>query len=199
MNYKCIFLSLSLLSGKLFSQNLLDSLSLDTTQAVTSLAEAMKAPEKVVKLDLHRQKLKIFPPEILQMKNLQWLDISKNKIDSLPEKIGELTSLQYLNVSKNKLIYLPKKIGELTHIKKLNASQNKITGIPVTVGGMKELRILDMWDNELSYFPESLTDLKNLRVIDLRNILIDNEVQKHLTEILPNVKIFFDQGCNCGG
>lgn len=200
---KIFFLSFSfsllLSGGKLCAQNLLDSLSLDTTTAITSLAEAMKAPLKVVKLDLHKQKIGIFPKEILEMKNLQWLDISKNKIDSIPEEIGDLISLQYLNVSKNKLTYLPKSIGNFTHMKKLNASQNSITGIPPTIGGMKDLRILDMWDNELSYFPETLGSLEHLRVLDLRNILIDTEVQKKLIEMMPTVKIFFDTGCNCGG
>ena len=66
-------------TSKLFSQTvLLDSLTLDTMRAYTSLEEALKNPEKVIKLELRRKKLKSFPMEILKFPNLQYLDLTKN-------------------------------------------------------------------------------------------------------------------------
>ena len=41
----------------------------------------MVNPEIVEHLDLHKQKLKSFPVEILLLKNLKTLNLSKNKID----------------------------------------------------------------------------------------------------------------------
>ena len=64
----------------LAQQPLLDSLTLDTLTAYTSLEEALKNPELVIKLELRKKGLKVFPKEIIQFTNLQYLDLSKNKI-----------------------------------------------------------------------------------------------------------------------
>ena len=72
-----LLLAVCLISSNAHAQ-LLDSLSLDTTTAFTSIDQAMKNPEKVVKLVLKREHLKAFPKEIFQFTNLQYLDLSKN-------------------------------------------------------------------------------------------------------------------------
>ena len=79
----------------------------------SSLSEALVNPEIVEHLDLHKQKLKSFPVEILLLKNLKTLNLSKNKIDVLPTEIYELSKLEKLNVSHNKLYTLPYNIGQL--------------------------------------------------------------------------------------
>jgi Leucine-rich repeat (LRR) protein len=102
---------------KSFSQStLLDSLTLDTLAPFTSIVEAMKSPEKVIKLELRKKKLKEFPKEIFQMKNLQYLDLSKNNITEVPAEIAELKDLQILILSKNSIETLPKEIGELKQL-----------------------------------------------------------------------------------
>ena len=67
---------------------LLDSLTLDTLTPYTTLAEALKEPDKVIKLQLRKQKFKNFPKEIYQFKNLQYLDLGKNNIKIIPDSIG---------------------------------------------------------------------------------------------------------------
>ena len=72
---------------------LLDSLTLDTLTPITTLEEALKHPEQVVKLVLRKKKLKTFPAEILQFTNLQYLDLSKNNIRELPADISKLNAI----------------------------------------------------------------------------------------------------------
>src|SRR4051812_5160034 len=116
-----IIFAFTLLGKQEVKAQLLDSLTLDTLTAYTSIEEAMKNPDKVIKLELRRQKLKVFPKEIANFKNIQYLDLSKNSIDELPEEIGVLTNLQYFIISKNKLGGFPKEIGKLVNLHYINA------------------------------------------------------------------------------
>ena len=121
---KIIILVAYLLVSQVSKAQLLDSLTLDTMTAITDLQVALKKPDAVVKLILRKQKLKTFPNEVLQFKNLQYLDISKNSIKELPDSIDKLSNLQYLACSKTGLERVPKEIGNLTHLKYLNLNQN---------------------------------------------------------------------------
>lgn len=185
-------------SGKLFSQTvLLDSLTLDTMYAYTSLEEALKNPEKVIKLELRRKKLKSFPMDILKFPNLQYLDLTKNNIKELPAEISELKNLQYFSISKNVLQEFPPQIGELSNLFYLNANQNELTSIPPTFGKLTKLKNLDLWSNNIDSFPEELKYLKSLLVLDLRVILIPDAQQSAIQAMVPHAKVYFSPYCKC--
>lgn len=187
---------LILLPSFLFAQ-LLDTVTLMAQPVYDNLNEALQHANVVYKLNLKGKKMKVFPIEILKLKNLQELDLSKNKLDSLPEKIGTLTNLQVLDVSNNKLEYLPDSIGELKNLKKLVASKNNLIAIPHRIGDLKNLEILDLWQNDLSGFPDEMQNLTKLRWMDLRVILINDETQQRIREMLPKAIIHFSPSCHC--
>lgn len=176
---------------------LLDSMQLEEAYVYTDLQEALKFPEKVVRLELRKKKLKEFPKEIFQFKNLQWLDVGKNSLTQLPDSIYKLENLQYLNVSRNKLSSLPKEIGKMTNLVYINANNNDLSGLPPQIGNLERLRVLDLWSNDLSDFPESLSRLKELRVLDIRAITISQENINLLKKWLPHANVHFDIPCNC--
>lgn len=181
-----------------FSQTvLLDSLTLDTLKGFTSLEEALKNPEKVIKLELRRKKLKSFPMEILKFPNLQYLDLTKNDIKELPAEIAQLKNLQYFSISKNGLEEFPPEIGELTNLFYLNANQNELTSIPATIGKLVKLKNLDLWSNNIDRFPDELKDLRSLLVLDLRVILIPDAQQSSIQAMLPRAKVYFSPYCKC--
>jgi len=193
-----LVLLLLLGSGKLFSQTvLLDSLVLDTMRAYTSLEEALKNPEKVIKLELRRKKFKSFPMEILKFTNLQYLDLTKNNITELPAEISQLENLQYLSISKNGLEEFPPQIGDLKNLFYLNANQNELTSIPPTIGKLTKLKNLDLWSNNIDRFPDELKDLKSLLVFDLRVILIPDAQQSSIQAMIPHAKVYFSPYCKC--
>ena len=185
-------------TSKLFSQTvLLDSLTLDTMRAYTSLEEALKNPEKVIKLELRRKKLKSFPMEILKFPNLQYLDLTKNDITELPTEISQLQNLQYFSISKNGLLEFPPQIGELKNLFYLNANQNELTSIPVSIGNLIKLKNLDLWSNNIDRFPDEIKDLKSLLVFDLRVILIPDAQQSAIQGMVPHAKVYFSPYCKC--
>ena len=192
----CVLLFLLFSCSRIHAQ-LLDSLTLDTMNAYTSLEEAMRHPEKVIKLELKREKLKQFPLQVLKFTNLQYLDLSKNKIKELPEGIDTLKNLQFLILSRNKLEKLPKQIGGLPNLKLLNINQNELFDLPAQLGKLEKLEVLDLWSNNIGSFPEEMKYMKNLRVLDLRVIMISDEEQAKIKSFLPNTKIFLSPNCKC--
>lgn len=200
MNYKFFKIFFSLVFVFIFSKTkaqLLDSLALDTIKAYTTIEEALKNPDDVLKLVLRKQKLKTFPLEILQFKNLQYLDISKNSIAELPDSINKLSQLQYFICSKTGLTRLPKEIGELIHLKYMNCNQNDLYSLPPQIGKLTKLEILDLWSNNLEDFPSTLSELKALKIFDLRNILMSDELQSNITQMLPKTKVYMSPSCKC--
>jgi Leucine-rich repeat (LRR) protein len=187
-----------ILPFKGFSQDLLDSLSLDTLTACTSIQDGMADTANVLKLDLSKQKLKEFPNEIRKFVNLQYLDLSKNKITEVPAWIGELKNLQVLILSKNKIENLPDEFGQLSHLKDFIMNRSSLHGLPRSIGNLKELRTLNLWQDDLSYFPPELKDISgNLKTLDLRDVLVPDATQAHLRAILPNTAIYFSPICAC--
>lgn len=193
-----LLLLVLVLPARAQNRQLLDSLSLDTLTPITSLEEAMKNPDAVIKLVLRREKLKVFPAVIFQFKNLQYLDLSKNDLKELPDSIGMLSNLQVLHLSKNKIEYLPKTIGELSNLQVLEVNQNELVELPMQIGNLKKLVYLDLWSNNIERFPDELHNLRgNLKTMDLRVILINDDVQQRLQQWLPNTKIYFSPNCRC--
>jgi Leucine-rich repeat (LRR) protein len=182
------------------SPALLDSLTLDTMPAFTSLSDALKQPDKVVKLVLRKQKLDSFPEAIYQFKNLQYLDLSRNNIREIPDSISRLKNLQVLHLSRNNIEYIPRTIGDLSELRILNINQNELYVIPPQIGRLKKLQVLDLWSNNITVFPDELKDISgNLKVLDLRTILINRETQERIKAMLPQTKVYFSPPCKCNG
>jgi Leucine-rich repeat (LRR) protein len=185
--------------GKLVAQEkeLLDSAQIAEAYTYMDLKEALEHPEMVIRLELKKQKLKTFPPEIFKFKNLQYLSLSKNQLKELPDSLYKLTQLQYLDVSHNKLGSLPKEIGKCSNLYYLNANNNDLYGLPPQIGNLEKLHTLDLWSNDLADFPETLRNLKQLNILDVRAILISDDVIKQLKRWLPNTIIYSNPPCNC--
>ncbi len=164
-----------------------------------SLEEALKAdPLTVFKLDLSGKKLKEFPAEILKFTFLQQLDLSRNKLTLLPEEIQTLKHLTFLDISSNKITFLPEGIGKMQSLRSLKTSQNKINTLPAGFFNLVSIEILDFYSNPLSFDPQLFKKIeKSLKYIDVRNTALSQEQCRLLQELLPNVKIKFDKGCNC--
>ncbi|HSH67017.1 MAG TPA: leucine-rich repeat domain-containing protein [Bacteroidia bacterium] len=197
-NFTVILLFILLVSRIPAQEALLDSLTLDTLTGFTSLQEALKNPDQVIKLELRKKGLKTFPKEILQFKNLQYLDLSKNKITEIPEDIGKLKSLQYFSIARNNLIEFPFQIGELTNLYYLNANNNDLVGITAGIGTLTKLKNFDLWSNDLEHFPDELQNMKSLKILDLRAILIPDAEQARIQQLLPNTTVYFSPYCKCG-
>jgi Leucine-rich repeat (LRR) protein len=169
----------------------------DTAYVYHSISAATQNPEKVFKLNLSKRKLKTFPQEIFQFRNLRELDLSRNKFDSIPKELGSLKNLVRLNLSNNKLESVPDEIGNLTQLVYLGLNRNKIVELPTTIGILENLEVLELWDNELSKIPDEVANLKKLKVLELRGILFSDDEAARINSLLPDAKVLMSPSCNC--
>jgi len=100
-------------------------------------------------------------PEILKLKNLQYLHLSGNNIIDI-KVILELKDLQELIIDYNQLSEIPKEISKLKNLRELNLISNKISKIPKEIGELKNLEELALNHNKISVLPKEIGKLKNL-------------------------------------
>ncbi len=193
--FRIIFLLFFIVQFSFFTSKAQDAP--DTSYVYRSISAASADPDAVFKLNLSNRKLRQFPPEIFNFKNLRELDISHNKIDSIPERISELQNLQRLVASNNKLTSLPNSIGDLTALTFLGLNRNKIEELPVSIGKLQNLEVLELWDNELYKIPDEISNLKNLKMLELRGILFSEEEAARIDSLLPDTKVMISPPCNC--
>lgn len=134
----------------------------DRYKTYESLKEALKNPDEVYVLDLHYQKLKAFPPEIFQFKNLKILDLRDNEITAIPENIGELKKLQSLSLFTNQIKIVTPNIKDL-----------------------KNLQELFLGNNPLENLSPEIAKLPNLTRLGLINTKIDKENQRKIKRLVP--------------
>ncbi len=130
-------------------QRLLNDEDLDKEPVFIFLAEALKNPTKVYKLNLSRQQLKEIPKEIYQFVNLQRIDLSYNNISEIPKEIGLLKNLQSLDLTKNKIKELPATISLLTHLDEFLMGNNLLQKIPDSMFKLKRLTLLELENNKI--------------------------------------------------
>jgi len=124
---------------------------------------------KLTKLLLWGKNIKVIPPEIGLLTNLDYLSIRNNKIITLPPEIGLLTKLDYLSLDDNKIITLPPEIGLLTNLQYLSISKNQLTTLPSEIGSLKKLVRLYLNGNKITALPPEIGSLSNLEHLWLHN------------------------------
>ena len=170
----------------------------DSNYIYKSIEEIKTHPEDVYRINLSRNKLDSFPPEIFACVNLVELDLSKNKIEEIPGEIGRLVNLESLSMANNGLVHLPKEIGRLTKLKYLGLNRNLLEDLPAEIGDLESLEVFEMWDNELNDLPDEMGRLQNLKILELRGILFTDEQQARIDAmIVKTAKILMSPSCNC--
>lgn len=187
----------------------------DIGKKVTSIEEALKAPDSVRYLNLYATSQKAFPDDILKLKNLERLSLRQNTIASLPEGIGTLPALKWMDlgrigltsltpsvgslqnlahlyVNDNALTQLPEELGNCPKLEYLNADRNKLTTLPASIGKQSSLKWLRLNGNQLTALPSDLSGLAiNLRRLYLKGNPIPDAEKARLKAALPNCDILF--------
>jgi len=140
---------------------LVGSVAIQAQQATyTNLAEALKQPLQVTRLNLSKQQLKTLPNDFKKLQNLEYLDLSLNLFQGFPEIILSLKKLQTLKLTTN------------------YSGSMKIYEIPAQVTRLKQLRYLDISHLPLRKEPKAIYQLRNLEVLKMKNVIPIVDVKK---------------------
>ena len=153
-----------------------------------NLEEALKEPEKVFKLNLSNQDLKVLPSDWAKFKNLEELNLSGDHLKKIPEEISLLPKLKILNLSGNDFSELPKNFSKLSTLEELylNDEKNlKLKKAFLILGKLPNLKALHLEQDNLNSLPENITNLNSLEKLYLnknhfKNIPIQVRGLQHL-------------------
>jgi Leucine-rich repeat (LRR) protein len=129
---------------------ILNTTQLDMQHTYDNLDSALANPDKVYKLTLTKQKIKLLPEEFGTLVNLQQLIVSECKLKEIPLQIRECKNLQMIVFSGNKIRVIPVEMRELKHLEILYLGKNKIMEIPSWFGNLTKLKRLDISRNALT-------------------------------------------------
>ena len=161
-----------------------------------SLEDAMANKDQVICLDLTKSRLKDFPIEVLEFKNLEVLLLNRNKITMIPQSISQLQSLRVLAIYRNRIEDMSP-LCNLPNLEQLDISDNFIEAIPDDINKLKSLKKLYLGMNVIGHFPATLGMLENLEYLDLTENEMNRAEQDYVRNLLPKTDIDFSPPCYC--
>ena len=161
----------------------------------TSVEEALKEPNKVVRLNLSNQSLSEFPKGLSKFKNLEYLSLRNDHLISLSPEIANLKKLKVLDLGGNDFSLLPEGLAKLQNLEEMYLDNDKnldirqdieilsklpklkilhldndgIKTLPPNIGKLSHLESLTLRNNLLRIVPPQVKDLKKLKYLDLNN------------------------------
>ncbi|ETV88635.1 hypothetical protein, variant [Aphanomyces astaci] len=119
-------------------------------------------------MDLTKNKLKVLPDSICDIKTLTFLNLSNNLLEALPSRFGDLVRLEKVWVEGNQLTQTPPSFGRLRcHCANLNA--NRFRDWALFRPELTLLTTLTLNLNHLEAFPDSLCTLPALTSLSASN------------------------------
>jgi hypothetical protein len=139
-----------------------------------NLAELQDIISRLKKLNLLNNKIKILPPEIGSLHNLEHLDISQNRIRELHPTMRNLKKLTLLDASENQIEELQSWIGSLENLNHLNVSSNQIKILLPSIYLLKNLKLLNISGNQIEKLSFKIKNLENLTSLNISANQIEN-------------------------
>lgn len=163
---------------------------------------ALKNKHDVLLLDISNQWISDLPNELEELDRIESINLLGNCFESFPKVLSRMTSLKEISLSSNNLSYIGPEIGELENLRILIVNYNNIDSLPKEIGKLKNLQYLEIGDNPINSIPEEIKNLTQLQELHIANFepsskRFSEEQKKHIQELLPNCKIFFDANKDC--
>lgn len=157
---------LLLCSYAVFSQNN------DKIKEYTSLSEALKEPEKVLRLNLSNQNINLSNENWSKFINLEYLSLKNDHLKEIPSAITNIKSLKTIDLSNNEFTNLPEEFSNLTNLEEIYLNDEKNMNLPKTLtilSKLPKLKSLHLENDNLSVLPSELLSFKNLESLYLNN------------------------------
>ncbi|XP_076655479.1 scribble planar cell polarity protein [Halictus rubicundus] len=168
----------------------LEELLLDANH-ISDLPENFFRLQRLRKLGLSDNEIRVLPPHIQNFESLVELDVSRNNIEDIPENIKNLRALQVADFSSNPILRLPAGFVQLRNLTVLGLNDMSLTSLPPDIGCLEALQSLELRENYLKSLPESLSQLYKLERLDLGYNEID-ELSPHIGSLPALQELWLD-------
>ncbi|MCZ4408271.1 leucine-rich repeat domain-containing protein [Cryomorphaceae bacterium 1068] len=147
-------------------------ISQDTTATFTSIEEALKTPNQVIRLDLSDQEIDFSLKSLREFKNMEFLSLRNDHLEQLPIEILELEQLRVLDLSGNDFTELPEEFFKLKNLEELYLNDEKRLNFTQSIDVLSKLpnlKILHLENDHISEFPENIFKLEKLENLYLND------------------------------
>lgn len=129
-----------------------------------------KSQPDLRRLELSYNQLSNLPHSFgLQLLNLAFLYLAKNKLKVIPACLGELRGLEYCDLSANRIGYIPTSFCSLRHLKTLLLNDNELEQLPIGFAQLRGLEELNLASNRLTALPYNFGEMNQLETVDLHS------------------------------
>lgn len=146
---------------------------LNQKEEFTNIEEALKAPDKVYRLNLTEKQVEFIPDSMWdKFQNLEYLSLKNDHLREIPEGIGYLKNLKVLDLSGNDFKVLPNSFSNLYNLNEIYLNDEKNMNVEASIDVIKDLpnlRILHLENDNLKKIPTSLLRLQNLEALYINN------------------------------
>ena len=139
--------------------------AIGSSNVFSSLALAMREPERVVHLELTAPRVR-FPDEVLALSNLEKLTVKGTRIDSLPDGLASLPRLASVELIGNRFVGVPPVLARMPALRELRLLE-PLTSL-AGLGEMRALRSLELGGIRVALGAEVFS-LANLEELSLRS------------------------------
>ncbi|MEL6194673.1 MAG: hypothetical protein AAFR66_21615, partial [Bacteroidota bacterium] len=115
-------------------------------------------------------KIKRFPYEVLNLKNLEYIWMGMRGFKELPSEITQLKKLRMLDLQHGAVQRLPENIHELENLEVLCLLGSGIKGLPENMENLQSLRKLDLGLTKLEEVPRVLFKMSQLESLNLSHL-----------------------------
>ena len=151
--------------------------------------EALK-PELVDYVNLDRNALETFPPELASLTGLKWLRLNENRLSELPD-LSALVALRRIYLRGNRFAAVPEALKGLPSLTDVDLSQNPVSEVPQWLADMKGLENVSFSETNVSKLPDDLSGWRGLTSLQLGGLRMSAEEMARIRAALPKVAIVF--------
>lgn len=152
-------------------------------------AAALK-PGLVDYVNLDRNALEAFPPELAKLTGLKWLRLNGNRLSALPD-LKALVNLRRIYLKNNRFTSVPETLKDLPSLTDVDLSGNPLTEVPQWLAEKKGLENLSFTGTKIKTLPKNLDAWKTLKSLQLGQLDIAPDEMARIRGALPDVAVVF--------
>lgn len=152
--------------------------------------DALK-PELVDYVNLDRNELEVFPPELSSLSGLKWLRLNGNSLSALPDDLSGLAKLRRIYLKGNRFTEVPAALKSLPSLTDADLSGNPIETVPQWLVDKKGLENVSFSGTRVRKLPDDLSGWATLTSLQLGGLAISADEMKRIRTSLPKVTVVF--------
>ena len=157
---------------------------------LSSCQEALALGEKIDYVNLDRNNLEVFPPELATLSGLKWLRLNSNRLSSLPP-LEKLVNLRRIYLRENRFAAVPEALKDLPSLTDIDLSENPLEEVPEWLAKKENLENLSFSSTHIKKLPDDLSAWKSLLSLQMGDLNIDAAEMARIRKALPKTAIVF--------